>query len=217
MTRWQWTLASVSAGVAGLAGVLGASGCSSSSSGAAGSDAAVEAAPFDPATYDAAIGVGMPMCTPSHCILGPTVCGTVVNCPSPGICGGTLAGPQQPITYCTLACSTNADCPSGAGCETKLTSGHCLKTCTSDTECSGGFGCHHGGDAGDFCWSPFSGADAVPEAGADSGEAGAEAGPAEAGGSDGGAPSDAAGGDGGAVEAGPGDGGADAASEAAGD
>jgi hypothetical protein len=91
-----------------------------------------------------------------------------------------------------------------------------MKPCTANTDCSGGFGCHHGGDAGDFCWSPYSGADGVSDAGAD-GEAGAEAGPAEAGGNDGGVPSDAAGGEGGATEAGPADGGSDSASEAAGD
>jgi hypothetical protein len=160
MMRTNVALALASAVVAGFAVSLGPSGCSSSSSGA------VDAA-FDPSTYDGPLGVGLANCVPDNCASTTTFCtDAAVNCPSPGICGGTLAGPNQPISYCALSCTKSSDCPTGAACETHATQGTCLKVCTSNSDCSGGFACTlDGGAAGSLCWSPYTGADGVPEGG----------------------------------------------------
>jgi hypothetical protein len=218
MIRTKLALALAGALVVGFAGALGASGCSSSSSNGAGADAG-----FDPSTYEGGIGIGLVNCVPSTC-LSNDLCGdAAVNCPSPGLCGGTLLSPVEPISFCTLPCAKNTDCPSGTGCEMKETHGHCLKTCTSNSDCSGGFACAlDAGASGSFCWSPFSGADMegglpVPEAGQGQPEAGAEAGASEAAAPEGGGGPEAgqdAGSDGSsATDSAGGDAGSDAASE----
>jgi hypothetical protein len=98
--------------------------------------------------YSTPIGVGLgPSCKPT-------------SCPPPGLCSGALLTATTPITFCTVPCTKDADCPQGAGCETKVTYGHCLKKCTSDAHCSGGFTCVSGaGLSGKFCWSPYNGRD----------------------------------------------------------
>ena len=73
-------------------------------------------------------------------------------------------------SFCTLYCGQDTDCPSGTVCDTAHTHhADCLKSCTADTDCSGGFACAAGravdGTAQKVCWSPYSGADAVLEAG----------------------------------------------------
>jgi hypothetical protein len=98
--------------------------------------------------YGTPIGVGLgPRCEPT-------------SCPPPGLCSGALLTATTPITFCTVPCTKDTDCPQGAGCETKVTYGHCLKKCTSDAQCSGGFTCFSGaGLSGKFCWSPYNGRD----------------------------------------------------------
>jgi hypothetical protein len=183
MMRTKLALAFAGAVAVCFAGSVAATGCSSSSS----SGSAVDAA-FDPSTFDAAgaIGVGLANCVTSSC-LSNDLCGdsSVVNCPSPGLCGGTLIGANAPISYCTLACTTNADCPASTVCETKETHGHCLRSCTSNADCSGGFGCTlDAGASGNVCWSPYTGADQAPDAGEGS-EGGPEAAPPSEAGADG--------------------------------
>jgi hypothetical protein len=88
------------------------------------------------------------------------------QCPRPGLCGGTLLGPNTPVSYCTVDCSMQA-CPAGTVCETKLVNSHCLKKCSADSDCAGGFVCvSNVGNAGSVCWTPFRGADAKLDASA---------------------------------------------------
>ncbi len=203
MIRTKLALALAGAFVVGVAGALGASGCSSSSSNNAGADAG-----FDPSTYEGGIGIGLVNCVPGSC-LSNDLCGdAAVNCPAPGLCGGTLLSALEPISYCTLPCAKNSDCPSGTGCETKVTHGHCLANCASNADCSGGFACTlDAGASGTFCWSPFSGADM------DGGFPVPEAGQPEAGASEAAAP-EAAAPEGGAVPEAGDDAGSDSASAA---
>ena len=179
MGKWNASLAWASSAGMAVVGAIGLVGCSSSSSssGEGGSDAT---------TFDALppLGVGEPNCTPDAC-------------PAPGTCAGTLLGPNSPVTYCTIVCAGNSDCPKGNVC-TQLGLGQCLPTCTTSSDCSGGFGCADGG----YCFSLYNGADAVPDAeaadgGQDKDDAGSnnEAGATEAGGQD-------AGGDGSSPDAG---------------
>jgi hypothetical protein len=132
--------------LAGAAVVFGGAGCSSSSSG-----------PADAGTsgYDVAVGVGLATCDPT-------------SCPAPGLCGGTLLSATTSINFCTVPCSADTDCPQGAACEKVVTNGHCLKSCQGDTDCMGGLTCFLDGGASRpmFCWSPYSGADLIIEAGA---------------------------------------------------
>lgn len=187
MTRSKLALARAGATLAVSLGALGAWGCSSTSATTGGSDSGSITA-----NYDAAIGVGLTSCVPSVC-MDPALCGMTPNCPPPGLCGGTLLGPNTPISYCTVYCSKDADCPSGSACEKKVTGGHCLKTCTSDTACSGGFACRlDGGTAGSLCWSPYSGADGFIDAGSSVDTGAPDVASAEGGGPDAGGAPDAA-------------------------
>jgi hypothetical protein len=168
MAKWNVALARASAVPAVAAAVSGLLGCSSSSSGSGPSDAAT-AIDFDALPP---LGVAEPNCNTK-------------NCPLPAACGGALLGPSTGISYCTLTCSTDKDCPSGTTCLIgkirQLYGGHCLKSCTADTDCSGGFACDK---ALSVCWSPYNGADAVPDGGGGGQDGAAETGSTSEGGSD---------------------------------
>jgi len=177
MARWNAALAWATAvGVVSAGAMIGPAGCSSSKSGES-SDASVFGA-LPP------LGVAEPNCNPDAC-------------PPPGTCAGTLLGPSSPVSYCTVVCGGNSDCPPGNVCA-KLGLGQCLPVCTTNAECSGGFACGDGG----YCFSPYNGADAVPDAGSSSGGGSSGGGPAEAGSSN----------DAGAAESGGGDAGVNDAS-----
>lgn len=124
-------------GAAVVVAAWGVAGCSSS--GAAPADAAVTLPP---------LGIAAPDCEPDAC-------------PSPATCSGTLLGPNTPVAFCTVVCSSSSACPSDTVCMLGEGIGRCLKVCTSDSDCSGGFACIQDGG---YCWSPYKGADAVPEA-----------------------------------------------------
>jgi hypothetical protein len=144
MRRFKTAIAGANAAIACALLALVTQDCSSSSGG-----------PESTNEYSTAIGVGIgATCEPT-------------NCPPPGLCSGALLTASTPITFCTVPCKTDSDCPQGAGCETKLTYGHCLKKCTADAQCSGGFTCVSSGLglSGTFCWSPYNGKD--PDAGSD--------------------------------------------------
>jgi hypothetical protein len=84
----------------------------------------------------------------------------VPSCAGCPTCGGVLSGPDSGLTYCTQACTTNADCPTGTGCVMNVISptldDECLRTCATDTDCSGGFICRTDlGTPGGYCWSPY--------------------------------------------------------------
>jgi hypothetical protein len=152
----------------------GASGCSDSSS------------PSNPvsdaSTADVEAGPPPPLGVP------------VTSCAGCPVCGGILTSPDAGATYCTQACSTNADCPSGTGCVMNVLTASldmdCLRTCTSNADCLGGFICRSDlGTPGSFCWSPYptpvDSGTPVADAAAD---AGVDAAPADAGEPDGATP-----------------------------
>jgi hypothetical protein len=143
MTKDNAALARASAAALIVVSAVGATfafvACSSSSSGE-GADAG---------KFGALPPLGVPLadCEPDAC-------------PAPATCGGTLLGPTSPVSYCTIVCSKNSDCPSGDIC-TKQGLGQCLKSCTADSDCMNGFACNK---SGGYCWSPYNGADAIPDA-----------------------------------------------------
>jgi hypothetical protein len=137
----------------------------------AGANAAIACALLALVTQDCSSSSGGPESTSDYSTpIGVGVGSTCepTTCPPPGLCGGALLTAAKPVTYCTVPCTKDSDCPQGAGCETKATYGHCLKKCTADAQCSGGFTCVSSaasGLSGTFCWSPYNGKD--PDAGSD--------------------------------------------------
>lgn len=53
--------------------------------------------------------------------------------------------PTAPGGYCTLFCSSNAECPSGTVCSPvpfSRIAGICMKSCTTNAECRMGYSCY---------------------------------------------------------------------------
>ncbi|HEX3769729.1 MAG TPA: hypothetical protein VHV30_02635 [Polyangiaceae bacterium] len=131
----------------------------------------------------------------------------LASCAGCPICGGALVTPDSGVSFCTVDCTTDSDCPAGSGtaCIASINSpgmglsNECIKTCSADGDCQSPFVCRHDlATPGGYCWSPYGETDAstpIPEAGVDSGA------------SDGGTPESGATPDSGAADSG----GADAA------
>jgi hypothetical protein len=168
-----------------LSGVLALAACSSSSSPDNGGDASTSDASPDTGVVDAAmppIGVPIPSCAGCN------------------VCGGALVTPDSGVTFCTVDCTTDSDCPAGSGtaCIANINSpnmglsNECIKTCSVDTDCVAPFVCRHDlATPGGYCWSPYGETDASTpfgEAGADGGTPDSGAAVDGGGTADGGAP-----------------------------
>jgi hypothetical protein len=127
--------------VVGLAVVGDATGCSSSSGAPPGIDASADVGPLSDAPTPP-LGVPVSSCA---------------GCP---VCAGTLGSATTGISYCTVDCTSTADCPSGTGCVANATSDalseQCLATCQTSADCTAPFICRSDlATPGNYCWSPY--------------------------------------------------------------